>query len=403
MTHYFTKLITLISILLSAQAYANDVSYLKYPLIDRYSLDEPMQFHHEADATGCMMVGCEWISAIGIITKNTPREFLEFVKELNYSPTIYFASNGGNLIAGLELGEIIRDKGYSTNIGYTKTTSNEEFGADRYKALVFDGSCLSACAYAYLGGVRRDIYEKSKYGLHQHYDQNSLENFDTKTASQLDRTFDQIVTGLILEYAIKMDINPKVVSTASLQTPDGIHYLSKKEMVNWNVINSIDKYSKPHILPFGVKGAILEIQHLSGYNANYENPTKYRVYCKGNSKTPHIAMIEIAPTDSNLANIWDQLINDAGGFEFWGKEGVHSNAILVSKQAKKLQNGKTKYALAWSLPELHVSDLANTNVIFPSQQNGGTSRAWMPYEQKMTFHINDGERHLRIVLNNCIK
>jgi hypothetical protein len=61
---------------------------------------------------------------------------------------IVLESNGGNLVAGVKIGEAIRFKGFST--------------------LVVD-RCASACALAWLGGVQRFMSDKGRVGFHPAY------------------------------------------------------------------------------------------------------------------------------------------------------------------------------------------------------------------------------------------
>ena len=63
---------------------------------------------------------------------------------------IIFDSNGGNLLAGLRIGELARSRGFST--------------------LVLDGrTCASACALAWLGGERRFLGPGARLGFHAAY------------------------------------------------------------------------------------------------------------------------------------------------------------------------------------------------------------------------------------------
>jgi hypothetical protein len=64
--------------------------------------------------------------------------------------TIVLNSDGGNLVAGLEMGNVIR--------------------ARRYTTLVPDGvHCASACAFAWLGGTRRLMGTEARIGFHAAY------------------------------------------------------------------------------------------------------------------------------------------------------------------------------------------------------------------------------------------
>ena len=103
-----------------------------------------------------------FIQGIGTITADTPGRLEEFLKTSDAKMTrnIQLHSPGGDLTAGLKLGEIIRKAGYNTSIGRTMPLE----GATEtytYKEAV----CLAACAYAFLGGVTRSYDAKDRYGL----------------------------------------------------------------------------------------------------------------------------------------------------------------------------------------------------------------------------------------------
>lgn len=63
---------------------------------------------------------------------------------------VLFKSDGGHLLTGLRLGEMIRRKGLETAVSY-------------------DAQCASACALAWLGGTRRYMFRESRIGFHSAY------------------------------------------------------------------------------------------------------------------------------------------------------------------------------------------------------------------------------------------
>ena len=75
------------------------------------------------------------------------------------------------MLGGIRLGEAIRTKGFSTRVA---KTINKSAGSLTYNGAVA-GTCTSACAYAFLGGVDRRLKgfeyldENSELGFHQWY------------------------------------------------------------------------------------------------------------------------------------------------------------------------------------------------------------------------------------------
>ena len=63
---------------------------------------------------------------------------------------VSFRSDGGSVVAGIQIGEIIRAKGFTTSVSR-------------------DARCASACALAWLGGTKRLMSAESKIGFHAAY------------------------------------------------------------------------------------------------------------------------------------------------------------------------------------------------------------------------------------------
>jgi hypothetical protein len=92
------------------------------------------------------------ILATGQIDKDTPKQFKSFGQDFPGGTWVAISSPGGNLIGGMQLGLAIRELGFNTTIGNTDFSPPD---------------CLSACAYAFAGGVSRKLTPGSRYGLHQ--------------------------------------------------------------------------------------------------------------------------------------------------------------------------------------------------------------------------------------------
>jgi hypothetical protein len=92
------------------------------------------------------------VMAIGQIDKDTPSQFSTFASGLPQGTWIALSSPGGNLVGGLKLGMPIREMGFNTTISSTDYSPP---------------NCISACAYAFAGGLSRHLSEGSKFGIHQ--------------------------------------------------------------------------------------------------------------------------------------------------------------------------------------------------------------------------------------------
>ncbi|GLQ34208.1 hypothetical protein GCM10007939_04910 [Amylibacter marinus] len=146
-----------------------------------------------------------WIAAEGRITKDTPARFQEFLdsNSIFRENRIEFNSPGGDLYAGMELGRMIRAQRLNTTIGRTLTLNNPEFGID-IKRFAFS-TCASACAYAFMGGVRRWLDTTNRIGLHRF----GVQDFEF-TADEA-----QIVSSDIALYLEEMGVDQNVLRMAS--------------------------------------------------------------------------------------------------------------------------------------------------------------------------------------------
>jgi hypothetical protein len=118
---------------------------------------KPMAFEGLQDSLTIL-----YVQATGTITPDTPARFAEFLKsdDAKLTKNLQLHSPGGDVAAGLKLGEMIRKAGYNTSIARAMRM-NEPFSNYQYE----DAMCVGACAYAFLGGVTRSFTEKETYGL----------------------------------------------------------------------------------------------------------------------------------------------------------------------------------------------------------------------------------------------
>src|SRR5262249_248483 len=137
-------------------------------------------------------------------------------------------SHGGNLIGGIKLGESFRKHKFSTTVGRTL--------GDKVPHSQADGVCASACAIAFIGGLERFGDERS-LGIHQSYEEASVENPSEKVFNALDMSGQQMISAILIDYAFRMGVDPRFIAMASATPPDKMYYLSKEELellkVNW--------------------------------------------------------------------------------------------------------------------------------------------------------------------------
>lgn len=189
---------------------------------------DPMSFSVFYEHSGS--AAAHYILARGVITMNTPSDFLRFYKGLSnkedHVPNqIWFHSPGGSLAAGLDLGKIIRQLRLTTLVGgeYTRFQSATEVAT-----VVNKSYCLSACAWAFLGGKVRSIAENNSLGVHQFYSQN-------KQGSEADA---QVTMTALSLYLDQMQIDRRLLDLAALTASDDVTLLSVQQAQELNVDNT---------------------------------------------------------------------------------------------------------------------------------------------------------------------
>ncbi|RFB96572.1 hypothetical protein B5K08_09425 [Rhizobium leguminosarum bv. trifolii] len=142
---------------------------------------------------------------------------------------ITFRSVGGNVTTAMKIGRMIRALGIST-------------------LQIRSAECASACALAFVGGVRRSA-EAGSIGVHQasFSDDAAL---DSKTAV----TAVQAMTGEIIGYLTEMGVSPQLLQLSLSVESSDMRYLTSSEMANWGIttpgaVGGTDVVSTPSSTP----------------------------------------------------------------------------------------------------------------------------------------------------------
>src|SRR5258708_18664033 len=119
----------------------------------------PMRFGWVACEPNCR----GWVSAVGIVTADSPRDFDEFARgrELN-GATIVLDSSGGSVNDSIALGRRFRSLGALTTVGVSIATKTPQ-GA----GVVPEAYCESMCVFLLLSGKTRYVPEAAHVRVHQ--------------------------------------------------------------------------------------------------------------------------------------------------------------------------------------------------------------------------------------------
>lgn len=121
---------------------------------------------------------------------------------------ILLDSPGGDLLEAMSLGRSLRYFGFTTFL--------------HQKA-----ECLSACAYAFLGGEYRVALPGAVIGVHQ---------FSGGRDEFKDQSGAQTISGVVIRYLNDMDVSAKVAEKAMLTPPDEMHVFTNDEVLAFGLL-----------------------------------------------------------------------------------------------------------------------------------------------------------------------
>lgn len=171
----------------------------------------------------CAADGC--ILASGKIDENTAKDFEAFLASHKTArgTIVILDSEGGDLMQSLKLGGAIREAGLATTVrGYDRASGQFRSG----------GACASACAYAFLGGVRRSLGEGARIGVHQIYSAGDGWALSAQDGMEL--------MSLVAIHVRHMCGSLDLLIPALETHPSDMHWLSAGELTRYAVVTSAD-------------------------------------------------------------------------------------------------------------------------------------------------------------------
>ena len=202
-----------------------------------------MTFRVEPLESGACGARCPHvIVAEGVIEEDTPQVFVDFLRQggsdTSLRRVVFFNSRGGNVVASMVFGHILRELKVAGVVGRFESGS------------AYAGECLSACVYAMMGAVRRVAPPGSEVALHR------MSILETESGGEdraggagrseergpmtrVKRSFaDGSMVAVLKRYAQRMGVSPALVGAAESLPPDTVHVLSQEEMRRWSFATS---------------------------------------------------------------------------------------------------------------------------------------------------------------------
>lgn len=250
----------------------------------------------------------------GEITSETPVKFQEFLDSDRldgFRFIVHLNSEGGNLYGGMELGRMIRNRGFSTDIvSYEPRSPGEEWWHPRE----LPGQCWSACAIAFLGGERRQIKTSSVIGFHQF--SSNYASADSQPDAAITQATTQIVSSAVLDYIIDMGGSVDLFLMMSTALPNEMFIPDEQQQKDFQVI-SRTAFRDFDFEPYrdGVIAYSIFPENVEGRQIVYQLTT----YCKNN--TPYL-LLSGSPNFQGLKSEWiESVAGHVDGFSIWSNSG----------------------------------------------------------------------------------
>ena len=200
------------------------------------SLEErklPMRFSWVACQPNCG----GWVSAIGIVTSDSPQDFEEFARgrELG-GATVVLDSSGGSVNDSITLGRRWRGLGLMTSVGTSIQTHTAQ--GDR-AGVAPEAYCESMCVYLLLSGKTRYVPEAAHVRVHQIWMGDRADDARAASYTAQDMMIVERDIGRLAKYTFDMGGGGDLLSL-SLNVPpwEDLHELSRDELRLTNLVTT---------------------------------------------------------------------------------------------------------------------------------------------------------------------
>ena len=191
---------------------------------------QPMQF---------TWIGCQpdckgWVSAVGIVTADSPRAFDDFARDRQLGgATIVLDSSGGSVNDSIALGRRFRNLGALTTVGVTVRTQGER------ARVVPDAYCESMCAFLLLAGKTRYVPSSAHVRVHQIWMGDRADDAKAASYTAQDLMIVERDIGRLAKYTFDMGGTGDLLSLALSVPPwEDLHRLSRDELRLTNLVTT---------------------------------------------------------------------------------------------------------------------------------------------------------------------
>jgi hypothetical protein len=178
-----------------------------------------------------------WVSAVGVVTTNTPGDFDEFARGRQLrGTTIVLDSSGGSVNDAIALGRRWRNLGALTTVGTgVQTNTAQEAPADTAPVAY----CESMCVFLLLSGKTRYVPESAHVRVHQIWMGDRAIDAKAAVYSADDLMIVERDIGRLAKYTFDMGGTGDLLLLALNVPPwEDLHELSREELRRTNLITT---------------------------------------------------------------------------------------------------------------------------------------------------------------------
>jgi len=193
----------------------------------------PMHFNWVACQPDCK----GWVSAVGIVTSDSPKDFDEFARERQLNgATIVLDSSGGSVNDSIALGRRFRGLGAMTTVGVTVRTENAQ---GERASVVPQAWCESMCVFLLLSGKTRYVPEAAHVRVHQIWMGDRAEDAKAASYTAQDLMIVERDIGRLAKYTFDMGGAGDLLSLALSVPPwEDLRELSAAELRMTNLVTT---------------------------------------------------------------------------------------------------------------------------------------------------------------------
>jgi len=185
----------------------------------------PMRFNWVACGPDCR----GWVSAVGIVTTDSPRDFEDFTRGRDLKgATVVLDSSGGSVNDSIALGRRFRDLGLLTTVG--TTVLNRSARGDR-ASVAPEAYCESMCVFLLLSGKTRYVPDAAHVRVHQIWMGDRADDARAASYSAQDLMIVERDIGRLAKFTFDMGGAGDLLSLALNVPPwEDLHELSRNEL-----------------------------------------------------------------------------------------------------------------------------------------------------------------------------